>query len=230
MFAAMMKKLMYPAGRHAIACAGKGGNQGGKYIMERARQMLIEQGHDGDRTSLGVEARGTSLALCPLPLAPCLPPSALKEFAVRGPVRTAATICMVGDRFDTDVRAGLSAGFLTCLVNSGCHSIDCQQFYRTDPVHFHAADVGALVPHSTRPAMSVRVSASFRPPSTREAAMALQAWMLQHSSVLKPAGGVASLRATLRPVLQSYFEAIDVVSPPASVLSDPSLPPLPDVR
>ena len=64
MFAAMMRKLMYPAGRDAIACAGKGGNQGGRFIMERARQMLIEQGHDGDPTK----------------------------------------ICMVGDRFDTDVR------------------------------------------------------------------------------------------------------------------------------
>jgi hypothetical protein len=48
MFAAMMRKLMYPAGSDAVACPGKGGNQGGKYMMERARQMLIEQGHDGD--------------------------------------------------------------------------------------------------------------------------------------------------------------------------------------
>jgi hypothetical protein len=48
MFAAMMRKLMYPAGRDAVACAGKGGNQGGEFMMERARQMLIAQGHDGD--------------------------------------------------------------------------------------------------------------------------------------------------------------------------------------
>ena len=44
MFAAMMRKLMYPAGKDAIACPGKGGNVGGKYMMEAARQMLIEQG------------------------------------------------------------------------------------------------------------------------------------------------------------------------------------------
>ena len=40
--------------------------------------------------------------------------------------------------------------------------------------------------------------------------MALQAWMLRQSCVLKPAGGADALRATLRPVLLSYFEAIDV--------------------
>ncbi len=53
---------------------------------------------------------------------------------------------MVGDRFDTDVRAGLSAGFLTCLVTSGCHAIEAQPFYRTDPAHHYASDVGGLVP------------------------------------------------------------------------------------
>ena len=37
-------------------------------------------------------------------------------------------IVMVGDRFDTDIRAGLSVGIRTCLVASGCHNIECQQF------------------------------------------------------------------------------------------------------
>ena len=44
MFAAMMHKLMYPHGKSSVACAGKGGNKGGKYMMEQARRMLMEQG------------------------------------------------------------------------------------------------------------------------------------------------------------------------------------------
>ena len=36
---------------------------------------------------------------------------------------------MVGDRFDTDVRGGVSVGILTCLVESGCHHYKDQPFY-----------------------------------------------------------------------------------------------------
>jgi len=36
---------------------------------------------------------------------------------------------MVGDRFDTDVRGGVSVGILTCLVESGCHQYKLQPFY-----------------------------------------------------------------------------------------------------
>ena len=83
MFAAMMMKLMYPHGRHSASCAGKGGNVGGKYMMERAISMLVAQGHSGRRDE----------------------------------------ILMVGDRFDTDIRGGLSVGVQTCLVCTGCHSL-----------------------------------------------------------------------------------------------------------
>ena len=38
-------------------------------------------------------------------------------------------IMMVGDRFDTDVRGGVSVGILTCLVESGCHQYKLQPFY-----------------------------------------------------------------------------------------------------
>ena len=44
----MMRKLMYPAGKDSISCPGKGGNQGGTYMMEAARRMLMAQGHDGE--------------------------------------------------------------------------------------------------------------------------------------------------------------------------------------
>ena len=32
-------------------------------------------------------------------------------------------VVMVGDRFDTDVRAGVRHGWSTCLVESGCHTL-----------------------------------------------------------------------------------------------------------
>ena len=46
MFATMMHKLMYP--RRSSDCCGKGGSAGHEFMMERARQMLIAQGHSGD--------------------------------------------------------------------------------------------------------------------------------------------------------------------------------------
>ena len=86
---------------------------------------------------------------------------------------------MVGDRFDTDVRAGLSAGFRTCLVLTGCHNLDCQRFYRTDPADFYATSVGALIPSTaemagettTAPAVTLQLSSP-------DPSMALEHWVL----------------------------------------------------
>jgi len=105
MFAAMLLKLMWPRRRHAAHCAGKGGNVGTEYMMERGISMLRDQGHSGN----------------------------LNE------------ILMVGDRFDTDVRGGLSVGIHTCLVLTGCHSLDDQEFYRADQASYFSDSVGALV-------------------------------------------------------------------------------------
>ena len=52
----------------------------------------------------------------------------------------------VGDRFDTDVRGGLSASLRTCLVESGCHNKDCQRYYRTDPADYYVASIDGLIP------------------------------------------------------------------------------------
>ena len=73
MFAKMLMAIIPPRARHRVHCLGKGGDDGRKYMMERAINMLIEQGHDGDRSK----------------------------------------ICMVGDRFDTDIRGGRSVGVKT---------------------------------------------------------------------------------------------------------------------
>ena len=98
MFAEMLKKIMYPLGRDKVHCLGKGGNEGRRYMLERAIEMLRAQGHDGDRSK----------------------------------------IMIIGDRFDTDIRGGRSVGIKTCLVESGCHTSQLQQFYPADTAHFVA--------------------------------------------------------------------------------------------
>jgi hypothetical protein len=110
MFAAMMKKVMYPNNQAHFSCCGKGGAVGRKYMMEHAIEMLKLQGHDGSLD----------------------------------------TIMMIGDRFDTDIRAGRSCGIKTCLVESGCHQMDVQPDYASDRADFFAADVSALVPTAAR--------------------------------------------------------------------------------
>ena len=106
MFAAMMRKVMYPETKDNFACCGKGGVVGKQYMMEHAIEMLKLQGHSGDRS----------------------------------------TIMMIGDRFDTDIRAGASVGIRTCLVESGCHSLKLQPDFPRDRADFYAANVGHLVP------------------------------------------------------------------------------------
>ena len=66
MFARMLLAIIPPRGMGRVHCVGKGGNDGKRYMMEHAIELLKEQGHDGNRE----------------------------------------TICMVGDRFDTDIRGG----------------------------------------------------------------------------------------------------------------------------
>jgi hypothetical protein len=118
------------------------------------------------------------------------------------------------------VRAGLSAGFLTCLVTSGCHNVASQQFYLTDPAIFHAPGVGDLVPLDARAeadeaesrlgpccaaAGAACIPADARP-SIGVAAAALQSWVLQQSSLLSP-GSADKARTKLRPVLRMVRSA-----------------------
>ena len=84
--------------------------------MERAVQMLIAQGHSGNRSK----------------------------------------IMMVGDRFDTDVRGGLSAELRTCLIETGCHTAAYQRFYRADPACYSAACIADLIPRAQR--LQIQVS------------------------------------------------------------------------
>ena len=79
-------------------------------MMERAVEMLVAQGHSGNRSK----------------------------------------IMMVGDRFDTDVRGGLSAELRTCLIETGCHTAAYQRFYRADPACYSAPSIADLIPHAQR--------------------------------------------------------------------------------
>lgn len=44
MFAAALRKLMYPDLMHRVHCLGKGGNEGKRYMMEAGIQKLVAQG------------------------------------------------------------------------------------------------------------------------------------------------------------------------------------------
>ena len=174
MFATMMKTLLYPHNRDNIACPGKGGQEGKRYMMERAREMLMAQGHDGDRSR----------------------------------------IMMIGDRYDTDVRAGLSAGFKTCLVLTGCHSLECQNHYRADVAHFYADGVGDLVPQSAAASMphlpphSLPVNSENATSVADDPSAILEGWILSQSSGLLR-GRAEKSRGTLQSALRSYFDAVD---------------------
>jgi ribonucleotide monophosphatase NagD (HAD superfamily) len=52
MFAAMMTFLLGPARQGRALCAGKGGSHGDVFMMDHAIQMLIAQGHSGDKSKI----------------------------------------------------------------------------------------------------------------------------------------------------------------------------------
>lgn len=98
MFAAAMRQAIPERlVKDIMICCGKGGNHS-NYMMEKAVEMLRQQGFDD----------------------------------------TIDTILMVGDRFNTDVRAGFMMGMSTCLVESGCHKINERQYYPTDRPTYYA--------------------------------------------------------------------------------------------
>ena len=85
-------------------------------------------------------------------------------------------VMMVGDRFDTDIRAGGALGWRTCLVESGCHRVDV-----------HARDFPADVADAV--ADSVRDLLHAAPASNADAVRDLVYQALRR---LPPAGAAAS--------------------------------------
>lgn len=65
-------------------------------------------------------------------------------------------VIIVGDRFDTDVRAGAQNGWSTCLVESGCHTLGDRRAFPTDVTDYVAENVGQLVEFTGGPLDTVR--------------------------------------------------------------------------
>jgi ribonucleotide monophosphatase NagD (HAD superfamily) len=91
-------------------CCGKGGNVGRTFMIDRAIQMLKEQGHSGEREK----------------------------------------IMIVGDRFDTDVRAGVLAGIKSCLLESGAHRLDMADEFPTDIPSYTCKSIEGVAPSRNR--------------------------------------------------------------------------------
>ena len=51
----------------------------------------------------------------------------MRRLAEQGFAGERRQVMMVGDRFDTDIRAGGALGWRTCLVESGCHRVDVRR-------------------------------------------------------------------------------------------------------
>ena len=67
-------------------------------------------------------------------------------------------ILIVGDRFDTDIKAGALANIRTCLVESGCHSMALQRYFPDCPADFVAASIAELIPPKRRESAWRRIS------------------------------------------------------------------------
>lgn len=106
MMASLFRSLMHPMDGSRILCAGKGGDLGKKFMMEKAIRLLKKQGHSGDK----------------------------------------AKIAIIGDRFDTDIRGGISIGIKTVHVETGIHSHNVQSFYSDAPATWIVSTVRDLVP------------------------------------------------------------------------------------
>ena len=162
MFCAMFRALLHPSGGDRIHVCGKGGGQGSEHTMwlgESARPVgwftalsfsLRQPVHGRARTR---HAPPAGMGRSPLPRAPRAGSTTGKAgVRKRLPcgVGDRSRVLIVGDRFDTDVRAGSLAGVRTCLVESGCHQHALQPHFADAPAEFVAASVASLIPPHRR--------------------------------------------------------------------------------
>lgn len=76
---------------------------------------------------------------------PTLAESVLEVLHRQGFRGSPRDVLMVGDRFDTDVRAGRRCGWSTCLVESGCHTLEDARMYPADVADTVASSIGDLL-------------------------------------------------------------------------------------
>lgn len=80
---------------------------------------------------------------------------AIEMLKAQGHSGDKSKIMMVGDRFDTDIRGGISCGIKTCLVQSGAHRARMQKDFPLDVADFTAPSVAWLNPRSKRDLLAV---------------------------------------------------------------------------
>ena len=75
---------------------------------------------------------------------------AMRMLREQGYTGSARGVCVVGDRYDTDVRAGVAHGWSTCLVESGCHTENDSSLFPEDAIDAVADSVRdlAIVKHT----------------------------------------------------------------------------------
>jgi len=91
-------------------------------------------------------------------------------------------IMIIGDRFDTDIRGGLSVGIKTCLIETGCHLMRMQSFYKCDIAHFVAQDLAHMCTRILPGGSPISSSRS----TSRDgfsSALLLRIWMLSQGNI-----------------------------------------------
>jgi HAD superfamily hydrolase (TIGR01450 family) len=98
-------------------------------------------------------------------------------------------IVVIGDRFDTDVRAGVLAGTKSCLLESGAHRLEMADDFPTDIPSYTCSSIAKILPQSERLRKAEDLHRS------RAKAVSKNSWV-RADSVLE---GVASPRAWRAP-------------------------------
>ena len=110
------------------------GAEGDEYMVGQARRTSRQRPPSPARSPHSAGASGAN----PLACGRC-GAQALRMLQAQGHDGDRSTVLIVGDRYDTDVRAGVRAGLRTCLVESGCHSAALQRFFPRDRVDYARA-------------------------------------------------------------------------------------------
>ena len=150
-------------------------------------------------------------------------------------------ILIVGDRFDTDLKAGALAGIRTCLVESGCHSIGLQPHFPDAPASFVAASVADLIPPKRRASAWRRISfdvcsETMAPAGLRASPRALPRASPRTTAAVADSAGVvaeaaeaeaaAEEAAAIKVVAAAEVAATPAASPAAPpAAASPALPP-----
>ena len=122
---------------------------------------------------------------------------AIKLLREQGHSGDRKTICMVGDRFDTDIRGGSMVGITTCLVETGAHAFTVQGDYPQDVPTFVARSIGAM--HGLYPATPrCELPMVLRQP--------LRLWVLSNANVTTAHAVDKGLSLQLDRCLKEFYE------------------------